>query len=245
MHQRNSTEKNSIDRLLTGTGNRSGEAAAFDVDARPVVVLVTVRVSITRQLENTDVPVGTVAAGAGLDRGDLLSQGSASGRVPESNSVGGEVNLVSNVVPNVGKPLSRPLRLSTNAPPEKVVGDTGSTREPTRLELGEVALEESDLVLTGGCRRVDILAHQGEVIVNLAADDGSVGLRDELCPSHVLAVPVSRLVKGDLGTLLGPSICWVLVVGGQVDVVGHGRGAVDIVLIGPDLVSPRPFVEVG
>lgn len=190
-------------------------------------------------------PVGAVGAGAGLDGGHLSGQGVAAGRVPETDGAGSKVDLVGNVVPDISSPLDTPLGLAANAPPKQSVRDARGAREPTGLELGEVAFEEGDLVLPGGGRGVDVLSHQGEVVVDLALVDGSGGLGDQLGAAHVLAVPVGRVVERDLGSLPGTSVGWVLVVRREVDIGRHRRRPVDVVLVRANLVAPGPLVQIG
>jgi hypothetical protein len=75
------------------------------------------------------------------------------------------------------------------------------------------------------------------VVVHLSAVDGGLGLRDELRAPHV-AIPLRAAVDGDLGTLLAASICGVFVRRREVNVFGHVARAVDVVLVGSDLVCP-------
>lgn len=56
-------------RLLTSGSDRGRQAARLDVHAGEVEVLVAVRVAAPGELENAQVPVGAVAAGAGADGG--------------------------------------------------------------------------------------------------------------------------------------------------------------------------------
>lgn len=229
----------------TRTGDGSGDAAALNVDTRPEVVLGSIGITITGKLKNTDVPVSTVAAGAGGLGSDNPDKIIAAGRVPETHSVGRKVDLVGNVVPHAGVPVDAPLGLATDAPPQQGVRDARGARLPAGLEFGEVALEEGDLVLAGGGRGVGILAHQREVVEDLALVDGGRGLGDQLGTAHVLAVPVGRVVEGDFGTLVGAGVGRVLVAGGEIDIGGDLGRTVDVVLVRADLVAPRPLVEVG
>lgn len=113
------------------------------------------------------------------------------------------------------------------------------------LELGEVGLEEGDLVLVGGRGLVLGRGLDGEVVELLALVDGRLGLGDELSAQHGLAIPLCRLVDGDLGTLLGSLVGGVLERSIEVDVVGHGAGTVDVVLVGTDGVGEGPFGQIG
>lgn len=190
-------------------------------------------------------PVSTVAAGAGSLRSNNLGQGIAAGRVPETDSVGVKVDLVGNVVPHVGVPVDAPLGLATNAPPQQGIRSASGARLPAGLELGKVALEEGDLVLAGKGRGVGVLAHEREVVEDLALVDGGRGLGDQLGTAHGLAVPEGRLVEGDLGTLAGARVGRVLEAGREVDVGGDLGRTVDVVLVRADLAAPRPLAEVG
>lgn len=101
-----------------------------------------------------------------------------------------------------------------------------------------MALKEINLVLTIDTRRIGPVAHHAEVVVDFALVDGRGGLRDQLDASHGLAIPVSGAVEGELGALLGDGVGGVLVGGGEGDVLVDGFGAVDVVLVGSDLVAP-------
>lgn len=86
------------------------------------------------------------------------------------------------------------------------------------LELREMTLEESDLMLVGcgWCvvgRRLD-----REMVIDFALVDGSGGLRNELSPQHGLTIPFRCLINGDLDTLLRASIGGVLVRRIEVDI---------------------------
>jgi hypothetical protein len=63
------------------------------------------------------------------------------GGVPETDGVGGEVDLVGKVVPDVGCPVHVPFRLAADKPAEVVVGSGGRVAvDPAVFELGEVGL---------------------------------------------------------------------------------------------------------
>jgi len=159
--------------------------------------------------------------------------------VVELDGTGAEVNAVGDVVPGVGGELGVPLRLATGIPMEVVVGAALSTV----LHLGEVALKEVDLVLSGRRRRVGVCVLHGEVVEDLALVDGSAGLRDQLGTEHGLAVPRRSLVVGDLDALLGAGVGGVLVRSIHVDIVFCGAGAMNVVLVRSLLVRPRPVIE--
>jgi len=159
--------------------------------------------------------------------------------VVELDAAGAEVDTVGDVVPGIGSELGIPLRLATGVPVEVVVRTTlGAV-----LHLGEVTLEEVDLVLSSRRRRVCACVLHGEVVEDLALVDGGAGLRDQLGTEHGLAVPRRGLVVGDLDALLGACIGGVLGRGVHVDVVFRAAGAVDVPLVRPSLGAPGPFVE--
>lgn len=135
-------------------------------------------------------------------------------------------NLIGNVVPDVSFPGNVPLGSSSNLPSQRWVAGAGSATDPARLQLGEVALEEADLVLAVQARRVGGAALDAEMVVDLAAVDGRGGLRDQLGAAHVLAIPVSGAGQADLGALRGAAVGGVLVAGVEVDVFGDGAGSV-------------------
>jgi hypothetical protein len=76
-----------------------------------------------------------------------------------------------------------------------------------------------------------------KVVVHMAFVDGSRRLRDQLHPPHA-TVPFRGAVNGNLDTLLGGSICRVLVACGEVDIFCHRTATVDVLLVGTDLVGP-------
>jgi hypothetical protein len=115
----------------------------------------------------------------------------------------------------------------------------------TILQLSEVAFKESNLVLVGGSWGVLSCGLDGEVVVDLALVDGSLGLGDEFGAQHGLAVPLCGLVDGDLDTLLRRCVGGVLEGGTEVYVVGDGTGAVDVVLVAADGVGEGPVGELG
>lgn len=190
-------------------------------------------------------PILAVAAGGNAQRRNDLGEVVRPGRVPEADRVGAEVDLVGLVMPDSGVSVGAPLRVALHAPPQQRIRHARGTRQQTGLELGEVALEDADLVLARLGRGVDVAPHKREVVEHLALVHGGRGLRYELGAAHRLPVPVGRAVQGDLGALLGPVVGRVLVRGEEVDVGCYLGGAVDVVLVGPDLVGSGPVVEVG
>lgn len=191
-------------------------------------------------------PVGAVGRSASGERSRRLDERAVSGRVPEANLVGGKVDLVRYVVPFIGDEFGFPLALAANHPLPVIfasaihvlktnihgglscvrglreihiqVGVAGArlAADPAILELGEVAFEERYLVLVGRARGVGVGALDGEVVEDGALVDGGFGLRNQFCPPHV-AVPLCRVVDGDLGSLLAARVAGVLVVGREVD----------------------------
>jgi len=105
--------------------------------------------------------------------------------VVELDGAGAEVDAVGDVVPVAGDELGVPLRLAADVPVEVVVG----AALLAVLHLGEVALEEVDLVLTLGGGGVGGGVLHGEVVEDLAFVDGGAGLGDQLGAEHGLAVP--------------------------------------------------------
>lgn len=91
----------------------------------------------------------------------------------------GTYDLVRNVMPHVRLPLRLPLGVLGDH--ELKIGVRGAllARDPARLQLDEVRLEEADLVLAIDARRVHVFAHDREVVVYLAAVDSGLGLRDQ------------------------------------------------------------------
>ena len=160
--------------------------------------------------------------------------------VVKGDGVGGKVDAIGDVVPDHGIERRGPLALAADIPPQIGVARPRLPADEAILHLREVALEEVNLVLERGARRVRAGTHHAEVVVDLAGVDGSRRLRDEFRAAHVLAVPVCRRVDGHLHALFRGRVGGVLVAWGEVDVFGHGAAAVDVVLIGGDLVGPGP-----
>ena len=179
----------------------------------------------------------TYRGGTGrLGRNDL-GQRVRARRVPEANGVAGEVNLVGNVVPHVRVPSCGPLAHAANVPAQQAVAGAGFAADETVLHLGEVALEEADLVLVERRWSVRVRTLHAEVVEHLALVDGGRRLGDQLRAAHRLAIPVRGAVDGELGALLGAGVGGILVGWVQVDVFRHCAGAVDVVLVGTDLVA--------
>jgi hypothetical protein len=205
-------------RRATGADDRSRDVAALDVHAGEVPVLGG---TVVGKAKHAEVPVGAVGVRRRRDwTGDLLESVGAGG-VVELDGASAEVDSVGDVVPGAGDELGVPLGLATGVPVEVVV------RAALRavLHLGEVALEEIDLVLAcrGGGVGTGVL--HGEVVVDLSLVDRGAGLRDQLGAKHGLAVPGRGLVVGDLDALLRARVGRVLGVGVEVDVSLGGTRA--------------------
>lgn len=190
-------------------------------------------------------PVGAVRRSRRLNGGYQLLQLVAALRVPEADRAATEVDFESHVVPNVGLPLRLPLGVLRDH--ELQVGVLGAllTGDPAVLQLGKVAFEEADLVLAVLRRGIGILAEYAEVVKHFAAVDSSLSLGDQLDASHVLSIPEGGRVQCKLGSLLRYRVRRVLEVGREVDVLFDRARSVDVVLVRSDLVTPRPFVQVG
>ena len=190
-------------------------------------------------------PIRPVGARAATNWRHLLLQRLVIDRVPEPDAVAPKVDLVSNVVPHVGLPRRLPQALLLDHELQVRVLGALLAADPAVLHLGEVALEEANLVLAVDRGGVGGAAHHAEVVELLALVDALGSLRDQLGAAHGLAVPEGGGVEGELGTLLGARVVGILVLGREVDVRGDGAGAVDVPLVWTDLVGPGPSVEVG
>jgi hypothetical protein len=120
-------------------------------------------------------PVLSVRRGRSAHWPCNMDQSIRSSRVVEVDGVGAEVNAVDYVVPRGRVKDSAPLRHTTHIPLESVVRGAAGARNETILQLGEVRLEESDLVLLG---RVRLGTFDGEVVVHFALVDRSTSLRN-------------------------------------------------------------------
>ena len=129
------------------SGTRSDldvQASALDVHTGEVPVFLTLVVFSTRAVgktQDTQVPVGRVGGGAGRGLRADASEISGTLGVPEADGVGGEVDLVGKVMPNIWGPVNVPLGLTTDEPAEVVVGrGSGVAVDPAVLEFSEVRL---------------------------------------------------------------------------------------------------------
>ena len=111
-------------------------------------------------------------------------------------------DFVGNVVPDIGRPDYIPFADTTDHPSQVRVGGSTRTTDQAVFHLGEVALEEVDLMLEGRVWGIGVRSLHAEVVENFARVDSSFGLGDELGSAHVLAIPVGGRVNAHFGTLL-------------------------------------------
>jgi len=149
--------------------------------------------------------------------------------VVEPDTARVEIDRIGDVVPHTSGKRDVPMRLAIHVPPQRLIQRSLFAVDESELQLREVALEEADLVLLVRGRRVRGRVLHAEVVEDLALVDRCLGLRDQLRAEHVVAVPDGAVVNSDLDALRTAAVCWVLVAGGEVDVVGHRTRAVDIV----------------
>jgi hypothetical protein len=174
-------------RLCGRASHRRSERAALNVCARKVPVLCTRSVvTLAGQTKNAQMPIGAVARCARRERSSGLDERVAASGVMESDLVGREVDLISNVVPLVRLELSLPLALAADHPLQVGVRCAGLSVDPAVLELGEVTLEEADLVLV--CRTGDVggTPLDREMVEDGALVNSGFGLRNEFGAPHVL-----------------------------------------------------------
>jgi hypothetical protein len=202
------------------TSKASSERTTLNIDTREVPVLSSRVVGTTlsvRKTKDTQMPISRVGRSRSRERTSDLDERGRARRVPEGDLVGREVNLVGKVVPDVGDPVDVPLGLTANEPAKVVVWALWVAVDPSVLHLSEVRLEEVDLVLVVGVWRVGAGLLHAEVVVERSGTEVGLGLGNELSTPHV-GVPEGGGVNGDLGSLLGRTICRVLVVWREVDV---------------------------
>lgn len=94
-------------------------------------------------------------------------------------------------MPHPRLPLRLPLAVLADHELQVGVAGAALAADPAVLELGEVALEETNLVLAAHARRVGVGPADAEVVPHLAAVDGRRGLRDQLDAAHVLFSPTN------------------------------------------------------
>ena len=114
-------------------------------------------------------------------------------------------------MPNIRHPVNIPLALTANKPPKVVIRGSGWVPvDPTILHLREVAFKEVDLVLIIWVWWVCSTLLHREVVVQPSSPQVCSGLGDQLRPPHV-RIPQGSGVDGDLDSLPGDIVCWVLV----------------------------------
>lgn len=167
--------------------------------------------------------------------------------MPEGDGAGIKVDLVDAVVPDARLHGDVPLLGRVGHPPEGGVAGAAAAAGQAVLQLGEVRLEEGDLVLARDRGAVGVLAHEREVVVQGARGDGArvVDLGDQLRAAHGLALPVRGIGQRDLGALAAGAVGRVGVAGVEADVVGGVARAVDVPLVVADLVGPGPVLQGG
>jgi hypothetical protein len=236
--------------LFYGAGNRCSERAALDVGTREVPVLRTSTiVALAGQTKDTQMPVSTVRRCATREGTSGLRERAVTGGMPESDLIGGEVDLVGDIMPLISLELNLPLALSSDHPlPARSISrclayisafalcsQVGVARarfsvHPSILQLREVALEEADLMLVCRTRDVGCRPLNGEMIEHGSLVDGGLRLGNQLRAPHV-TVPLRCAVDCDLRALFAAGIADVLEVGREIHVFGDGARSVDVVLV--------------
>lgn len=125
----------------------------------------------------------------------------------------GTYNLISNIMPNIRFPNRTPLARSPNIPSERRIRSSALATNPSSLQLREMALEETDLVLAVYAGGIGRASFDAEMVPYFSGVDRGFGLGDQFGASHRLAVPVGGTVEGELCALLGACVCGVLVGG--------------------------------
>jgi len=190
------------------------------------------------------VPIRGVRRRAARDGGVHLSERGGPIGCKQRASAGAEVDVVREVVPIARDELGAPLRVGVDVPSKGVVRGSGLTVNESVLDLGKMTLEESNLMLVVGARRVGRRSHQGEVVEEFTRSKVRRRLRDDFGTLHGLPVPERRAINCDLDSLSIASICRILVAGRESEVIRRRLGAVDIPLPRLDLVGERPLVKV-
>lgn len=148
-------------------------------------------------------------------------------------------------MPNPRLPLLFPATLLIRHPLQVGITRPLLPANPSTFEFRKMAFKETNLMFPVDARRVLIAPHDRKMVVHFPFVNRLVGLRDQFDASHVLPIPVCCVVERELGALPGDGVVGVFVGWGKGDVFVYGPGAVDVVLVGADLVGPGPFVEVG
>lgn len=125
-------------------------------------------------------------------------------------------------MPHIRLPNRAPLARPANIPSQRRIRVPALTTDPSSLQLREMAFEEADLVFAVDAWGVCRASLDAEMVPYLSGVDGCFCLRNQLCASHRLSVPVCSAVECELRALLGPCICGVFVTWRQVHVAGYG-----------------------
>lgn len=128
-------------------------------------------------------------------------------------------------MPDTSSPFSAPLRGTANIPSQERIRRSRLSANPTGLQLGEMTLEEADLMFAVDARWVGGSVHDAEMVVDLARCDGRGGLGNQFRSAHVLSVPVRGTVEGELETRGASTVGRVLVAGIESEVGIDGTGS--------------------
>lgn len=114
-------------------------------------------------------------------------------------------------MPNTSSPISAPLTSRTSIPSQQRITRTRFPTDPTTLHLGEMTLEEGDLMFSVNTWGVGCGMHHTEMVVDLSASNSSLGLGNQLGTTHGLPVPEGGFVDGNLCSEGGSGVGGVLV----------------------------------
>ncbi len=128
-------------------------------------------------------------------------------------------------MPNASLPSNAPLRVTSNIPSEQRVTRSTLSRDPSQLELSEMGLEEANLVFPVDARSIGHIMHDAEMIPNCSIVDCCTRLGDQFCSAHVLPIPISSRVQGELGTDRTARIGGILVGFVEIDVGTYTTGS--------------------
>lgn len=186
----------------------------------PILDIRALKVRVHWETEDTQVPVSAVRGGADGEGTSGEDEWVGASGVPERDLVGGEVNIISNVMPNISIESNAPLSLPRDAPLQSRITGTRSTGQKTILQLREMRLKEVDLMLEISTWSISIGSLDRKVVVDVSLVDSGGSLGDQLGTSHVLSIPVGGVVDGDLDTLVGDGVGRVLVAWREIDIFG-------------------------
>jgi hypothetical protein len=128
-------------------------------------------------------------------------------------------------MPNASLPIHTALCIASNIPSEQRVTRSALSRDPSRLELREMGLEEADLVFSVDAGSIGHVMHDAEMIPNCSLVDCCNRLGDPFGSAHVLAIPISSRVQSELGADGAARIGGVLVGLVEIDVRTHTTGS--------------------